>query len=170
MSKYHSENEVLKALNIKDFSQIDSKNFMEFAKLFKDIDPEVGKMILTMIPEFIAIVKDVLDSYEHSYDRSVDAIEKIQTDYHEFISKIVDILSMMSESSEASTEDKAKIIDALLIIEERRAHYDEEVRAAIKEEREEHHKHVGQVITAILSTLSLVVVVAIGLSGGGERH
>ncbi|MBQ2320951.1 MAG: hypothetical protein II375_00075, partial [Bacteroidales bacterium] len=48
----------------------------------------IGKAVLSMIPEFITTIKAVLDSYEHSYNRSVDAIEKSQADYHEFSMRI----------------------------------------------------------------------------------
>ena len=166
MKHYYSESEALDALNITDFTQINSSNFMEFAGLFKDIDPEVGKLALAMIPEFTKVISNVLESYKHYYDRNIQALEKSNSDYHTFCKDIIDILSKMSEKSDITSEEKIKIIDALLELESRRASYDSECRNAIREEREAASKRVDSVLNVVSGVLIVVGSLLIGLSGG----
>ena len=165
MKHFYSESEALNALNITDFSQINSGNIMKFAKLFKDIDPEVGKLALSMIPEFTKTIKEVLDSYKLSYSRNVDALEKSNADYHSFCSDIVGVLSVMSEKTDNSTEEKAKIIEALLELEARRSINDEAYRAAIREEREAHNVRVDRALGILCSVLVALGGAAIAIGG-----
>ena len=170
MKKYYSESDTLKALNISDFSEINSTNFMKFATLFKDMDPEVGKLALSMIPEFSKIISEVLDSYRLCYSRNVDSLEKSNADYHDFCMEIVRVLSGMSERTDCSPEEKVKIIDALLELEARRAASDDEYRAAIREEREAHNNHVNLALGIFCSVLGALGGAAIAMRGfGGGR-
>ena len=155
MSKFISESEVLNTLNISDFNQIDNNNIMEFAKLFKDIDPEAARKALSMIPQFAKIALEASESYKISYNRSVDSINQISTDYNSFYSEIVGIISKLSEQPNNTSEDKALIIEALLKLESRRAIADKESREAIRKEREAFNNHTDMVLTIIVGIVSL---------------
>ena len=165
MKHYYSESEALDALNITDFTQINSSNFMEFAGLFKDIDPEVGKLALAMIPEFTKVISNVLESYKHSYDRNIEALEKSNSDYHTFCKDLIAVLSKMSEKTDITSEEKIKIIDALLELESRRASNDSEYRAAIREEREAANKRVDSIVEIVCGVVITVGSLLIGLGG-----
>lgn len=166
MKPYYTESDTLKALNISDFSQINSNNIMEFARLFKDIDPEIGKLALSKIPEFTTIITNVVEAYRCSYNRNVEALETSKAEYNDFCSRIVGVLSTMGEKDDNSVEDKAKIIDALLVLEARRSANDEAYRKAIQEEREAHNKHVDLAIGIVCSLFAALGGLVIGLGGG----
>lgn len=162
MSKYMSESETLHTLNISDFSQIDSSNIMEFATVFKDIDPEVAGKALAMIPQLAKIALEVSESYKISYNRSIDSINQISANYNSFCSGIIDILSKLSEQPNNTSEDKKLIIDALLELESRKANFDRETRVAIREEREAFNNHTDMVFTAIVGIASLLGGIILG--------
>ena len=112
----------------------------------------------------------MLESYKHYYDRNIQALEKSNSDYHTFCKDIIDILSQMSDKPDITSEEKVKIIDALLELESRRASYDSEYRNAIREEREAANKRVDSIVEIVCGVVITVGSLLIGLGGlGGSK-
>ena len=169
MKKYLSENEVLETLNITGFEQIDGSNFRRFLDIFKGLDPAIAKLALSQIRDFQKLVVSTLDEYKHSYDRTVDGITKAYSDYNSLCSRILEILSTMSNNPNNSYEDKELIINTLLEIE---ARVSESKRESIKDLKEERREHNTNVLTAIgLGAAGLLGVLAIacGLRKSGGK-
>ena len=169
MSHYLSENELLEILNITSFEQIDSSNFRAFMKVFKDIDPEVARHALSLITDFQKLVMSTLDEYKHNYDRTVDGILKVHSDYTDMCLRIMDMLSVMSEDTENPTEVKIAIINALLEMEKRYSDKGREIVRDIKDERKVQNNNVRTVTNILLAGLMCGIAFLLGSRGPWDK-
>ena len=165
MGQYLSEREALQSLNISSFKQIDESNFREFMRIFKDIDPEVARHALSIIPGFQKLVMRTLDEYKHNYDRTVDGIMKVHSDYTAMYSKTVEMLSSMSKNTDNPPEVKIAIINALLELESRYSDKGRECVRDLKEERKEQDNNVHKVRYLIEGGVVLVLAILLGTRG-----
>lgn len=162
MNQYLSEKEALKALKITSFDQINSKNITEFAALFKRIDPEVARMALNKIPEFSKTATTVCEAYKHSFDRSINAIETLNSRYHEAYMKKLEIIEILCKDDDLCSMEREMIIEALLDLESRKTCRDEEDKMAIRYEREVYNKNTddfwgGVLFGGLLTGVGVVI-------------
>ena len=114
--KLLNENDVKKALAIKDFRNISKEKIMEFVSLIPNMDKDVAISIINQFPTYkdfavstVTVLKDMCDS----------ALEKNDASQQETISayrKILDDLGEILKKDDISAEERDSISDKMITI------------------------------------------------------
>ena len=105
--------EALKALGIESFRQMSSDKVMQFASMYRELDPEIVKEAINQFPNFAQLMGEALDGFK---DVVIKAME-IDKDGAELAMNarlgIIDDLRGMLNHDELTFEEKKQIIEMM---------------------------------------------------------
>lgn len=116
MSKYLTEQKVLRKLGIPDFRHLTKDKVIKMAAMLDKMDPEVAKKALEQFPEFTSTAKEILIHYKDTLDKSLvqnhDSVQK----YYDTCNSIIESLKKQLDTANQSFEERKYIIDQMLYI------------------------------------------------------
>ena len=116
MSKYLTEQKVLRKLGIPDFRHLTKDKVIKMAAMLDKMDPEVAKKALEQFPEFASTAKEILVQYKDTLDKSLvqnhDSVQK----YYDTCNSIIESLKNQLDTENQSFEERKYIIDQMLCI------------------------------------------------------
>ena len=116
MSRFLSEEKVLKQLKIEDFRHLSKETVMRFASSIHRMDPEVAKKALEQFPNFANAVKDGIVEYKEIAETVIKSSDKNHDKLLEMIDEEHNHLIKMLDTEELSIEDKFRIMDRLDVL------------------------------------------------------
>ena len=153
MSKPLNELKVLKKLNIVDFRHLTKDKVIKMASLLDKMDPEVAKKALEQFPEFAATAKEMLNDYEDTLDKGLEANTESVQSYYAACNSIISSLQGQLENETLSFDERIYIIDQMLEITKMMGEKDSENKKFIATLAGIGGLVVGGVIVALASTL-----------------
>lgn len=157
MGKPLSEKKVLKALKIKDFSELAPEGVGKFVSVFADMDPEVAKKALEQIPDLASATKEMVSQYKEIVNKGLDSGDASVKPFYEACKQILDSLDRELQKDNLTQAERDHIINQMMAV------------AMMMDEKDQKHK---EFVKDVLKTGAQVVVVAgvvlVSLIGGKD--
>ena len=145
MGKPLSEKKVLKALKIKDFSELAPEGVGKFVSVFADMDPEVAKKALEQIPDLASATKEMVSQYKEIVNKGLDSGDASVKPFYEACKQILDSLDRELQKDNLTQAERDHIIEQMMDV------------AMMMDEKDQKHK---EFVKDVLKTGAQVVVVA----------
>ena len=149
MADRFSENDAFYTLGINNFSEVTGGNFVKFASIFNQLDPECQKKALDTIPAFIDTAKEALASYQKTLNTVCVLNNTSMDQYYAACHKILDGLNILLANDTLTFDEKKIVIDYIMIIERNMSAKDTENKQFLNSESEKTRSGVLGVLVGI---------------------
>lgn len=117
MAKYYStEEQVMKALSVDDFQNLNQDKIKKFISMIHNMDKEVARAVMNQFPSFAEVAKTMLAELNKMYDTILKSNNDCQNAAISAYQKILDELSEMLKKEYLTFEEKQNIIDKMIDI------------------------------------------------------
>lgn len=158
--KYLSEKQVLKKLGIDDFRHLSKKKIMKFFSMLPNMDPEVAKKALEQFPAYAGSISEVIKDYKDLLIKMLESDKEDSTRYYNICNSIIESIENELHKDNLSFEEKERLIDKMLYVQENIAEY--------HKERRNHALKIVLSTGAIVGSVILAITSAIGGASGSE--
>ena len=169
MSGNFSQDDAFSTLGITDFSEVSSSNFVKFASIFSQLDPECQIKALESIPAFVDIAKEALSSYKEILSTECSSNDKSIENYYLACHKIIDALSTLLSNDDLSFDEKREVIKYIMTIEQKMSQKDSENKEFIKNESEKARFGIRAIVVGLAFLGLSALGASIGLSRSANR-
>lgn len=153
-----NEQKVLDKLGIDDFRHLSKDKVVEFISMIPDMDPEVAKAAIEQFPEFASTIKSIMLDYKHEIELALQSNDDSMKACQEAATSILKSLDRMLDDEDLTHEEKMKIIDKMMEIQQMLSNKDSENKKFIRD---------------IIAVAGVVVVAVAGVASallGGDSN
>lgn len=158
MSKFLTEQKVLKKLGIDNFRHLTKDKVITMVSMLDKMDPEVAKKALEQFPEFASTAKEMLSDYKEFLDKGLESNKDSVENYYSACNSIIVSLQNQLDNEELSFEEKKFIIDKMLDVSQMMGHKDTENKKFIR----------NLAVIAALAVAGTIAVLASALGGNTQ--
>lgn len=109
-----NEKQVLKRLDISDFSQMTEDKAPLFASILPDMDPEIAKKALEQFPDFSKMATNLVSEYSSVVKKAMEEGTASTKVYYDSCAKVLDSLQKELDKKFLLPKRREKIIDKMI--------------------------------------------------------
>lgn len=113
MKKLLSEEKVKRKLGVKSFYELSKKQYMQFASMLNQMDPEVAKKALEQFPDFAQNTKEILSEYKETIHKVMENNQQSSQAYYDMSNEILASLIKELNKDELSCEERHYIMEKM---------------------------------------------------------
>ena len=152
--KLMSEEDVKKALNVKDFRSLSKDKIMDFVSIIPNIDKEIAISIINQFPNYAKLSKDMVGGMIGVCNKSLESSESGNKEVIETYKGILETLKEELNNGDLSTEDKKEINEKMIMIAEK-----------IDFANDKHNKFIKDILNTVGGTIVGVILVGATILG-----
>jgi hypothetical protein len=116
---YGSEEEVKKALNIKDFRSLSKQKIMEFVSLIPNMDKDVAIAIVNQFPAYSEFASAIIEQLCIACDNAIEKNAESQREVIEAYKMILEAQREILQKDDITPEERASVTESMVAIAER---------------------------------------------------
>jgi hypothetical protein len=159
MSNLLTEQDVLKKLDIVDFSELSIDNIKAVIAMADKMDPEVARKVFEQFPEFTTATKGVLNEYKDTLNQGLETNRESTQNYYDACNTIIESLQKQVDNDNLSIEEKKYIFEEM-----------KKVANMIGEKDSENKIFIYKMAATAGSALFLTVIAVAALWGKGKTN
>lgn len=126
MTRTLTEQKVLKKLGIDDFRHLTKDKVLTMVSMLDKMDPDVAKKAIEQFPEFAYTMKDILQDYKQTLDKTLEENDESVKSYYSSCDAIISSLQKELDKENLSFDDKKYIIEKMIEVNKMKGDKDSE--------------------------------------------